>query len=51
MEEKLKTVIADEIRKVTALLISGECRDSVLTTKWLQSLQKIDEVCKNRNRY
>lgn len=51
-EKKLKDVINEEIRNVTALLISGEHHDaSIIKTKWLQSLQRIDDVCKNRNRY
>lgn len=51
-EPKLKDVINEEIRTVTALLISGEHHDaSIIKTKWLQSLQKIETICKNRNRY
>lgn len=51
-EKKLKDVINEEIRNVTALLISGKQHDaSTIKTKWLQSLQRIDDVCKNRNRY
>lgn len=51
-KEKLKDVINEEIRNVTALLISGEHHDaSTIKTKWLLSLQRIDSVCKNRNRY
>ena len=52
-EEKLKEVIREEIEKVTKLLIDGVNRPiSVAIAKtWLQSLQRIDGVCKERNRY
>lgn len=48
---KLKKVISEEIERVTKLLISSECGDKITTTKWLQSLQRINDVCKERNRY
>ena len=50
-EEKLKQVIHDELDKVTKLLISSESGDRITITKWLQSLQRINDVCKERNRY
>ncbi len=49
--EKLKDVIRSEMDKVTKMLISSEHSDKVTLTKWLQSLQKINDVCKERNRY
>lgn len=51
MEEKLKDVIRDEMDKVTKMLISSGNGDKITLTKWLQSLQRINEVCKERNRY
>lgn len=50
-DAKLKEVIRKEISDVTNLLIAGGSSNAVIITKWLQSLQRIDEVCKNRNRY
>lgn len=50
-DAKLKEVIREEIANVTNLLIAKGSTDAVIITKWLQSLQRIDEVCKNRNRY
>ena len=50
-EEKLKQVINDELDKVTKLLISSKSGDRITITKWLQSLQRINDVCKERNRY
>ena len=50
-EEKLKDVIRDEIDKVTQMLIDGGSKDATIITKWLQSLQRINDVCKERNRY
>ena len=50
-DAKLKEVIRKEIADVTNLLIAKGSTDAVIITKWLQSLQRIDEVCKNRNRY
>lgn len=49
--EKLKDVIRSEMDKVTKMLISPEHSDKITLTKWLQSLQKINDVCKERNRY
>lgn len=51
--EKLKNVLQEEQQICTKLLISGEISDSgkILVTKWLQSLQRIDKICKERNRY
>ncbi len=51
MEEKLKVVIMEEMEKVTKLLIENGSRDAIIITKWLQSLQRINNVCKERNRY
>ena len=51
MEQKLKDVIREEMDKVTKMLIENGSRDSVTYTKWLQSLQRIDNICKERNRY
>ena len=50
-DAKLKEVIRKEISDVTNLLIASGSTDAIIITKWLQSLQRIDEVCKNRNRY
>lgn len=50
-EEKLKDVIREEIEKVTQLLINGGSQNAIIITKWLQSLQRINDVCKERNRY
>ena len=53
MSEKLelKRTIQDEMEKVTKMLISPEHSDKITLTKWLQSLQRINDVCKERNRY
>ena len=51
MEEKLKDVIREEIDMVTKLLIENGSQNAIIITKWLQSLQRIDNVCKERNRY
>lgn len=51
MEEKLKDVIREEIEKVINLLTTNGSKDSIIITQWLQSLQKIDRTCKDRNRY
>ena len=48
---QLKTYIQEEIKNVTNMLISGGSTDAIILTKWLQSLQKIDSICKERNRY
>ena len=48
---KLKDVIHNEMNKVTYMLISSGTGDKITLTKWLQSLQRINNVCKNRNRY
>ena len=50
-EEKLKDIIRDEMDKVTQMLISGGSENAIIITKWLQSLQRINDVCKERNRY
>ncbi len=50
-EEKLKDVIRDEMDKVTKMLIDGGSTNAIIITKWLQSLRRIDDVCKERNRY
>ena len=51
-DSKLKKVIQEEKDKATKLLFDHDEKvDSVTITKWLQSLQRIDDVCKDRNRY
>lgn len=50
-EEKLKDVIREEMDKVTKMLIESGRTDAITLTKWLQSLQRINDVCKERNRY
>ena len=50
-EEKLKNVIREEMERVTKMLINGGSADAITITKWLQSLQRINDVCKERNRY
>lgn len=45
---KLKDVIREEINKVKDKLIETGLPEF---KEWLQSLQRIDDVCKNRNRY
>ena len=47
---KLKDFIKSEIDNVIKMLISPD-GDKIILTKWLQSLQKIDSICKERNRY
>lgn len=51
--EKLKDVIREEIDKVSKLLANEKPVFSTkyTLTKWLQSLQKINDTCKERNRY
>ena len=56
MSEKLelKRTIQDEMDRVTKLLIQGGENDHTrhaLFKEWLQSLQRINDVCKERNRY
>lgn len=51
MEEKLKEVIREEMDKVTKMLIDSGSQNAAIITKWLQSLQRINNVCKERNRY
>lgn len=50
-EEKLKNVIREEMERVMKMLINGGSTDAIIITKWLQSLQRINDVCKERNRY
>lgn len=50
-DSKLKKVIRDEMDNVMKMLISSEFGDKVTLTKWLQSLQRINDICKERNRY
>lgn len=50
-EEKLKNVIREEIERVMKMLIEHGSTDAIIITKWLQSLQRINDVCKERNRY
>jgi len=51
MEDKLKDVIRSEMDNVTKMLISPDYTDKIMLTKWLQSLQRINDICKERNRY
>lgn len=48
---KLKDVIRNEMDNVTKMLISSDNADKITLTKWLQSLQRINDICKERNRY
>ncbi len=51
-ENTLKGVIRKEIDTVTNMLLTNDDKLVVRVLKlWLQSLQTIDETCKNRNRY
>lgn len=51
-ESTLKKTIREEIEKVTELMVEdNDFPKFVITKRWLQSLQRIDSVCKNRNRY
>ena len=51
-ESTLKKLIHDEMDKVSRMLVSEDFKEQTfMLTKWLQSLQRIDDVCKNRNRY
>ena len=50
-DSKLKCIIREEREKANAeILITGSTHGTVIT-KWLQSLQRIEEYCKERNRY
>lgn len=49
--EKLKVVLQEEIDKVVHRLIDSGNKDSGTLKEWLQSLQRIDKVCEERNRY
>lgn len=49
--EKLKDVLHEEIDKVMYKLIDSGNKDSGTLKEWLQSLQRIDALCKERNRY
>ena len=48
---KLKDVIRNEIDNVSKMLITSKDTDKIIFTKWLQSLQRINDICKERNRY
>lgn len=50
-DSKLKKVIRDEMDNVMKMLLSFEYDDKLTLTKWLQSLQRINDICKERNRY
>lgn len=50
-ESKLKKLIREEKEKVTEMLLKNGSHDAIILTKWLQSLQRIDDLCKERNRY
>lgn len=52
-ESTLKKTIREESEKVSRMLVSSDFTDEQkhVFAKWLQSLQRIDDVCKNRNRY
>ena len=50
-QTRLKDVIREEMDKVTKMLIDGGNANAITLTKWLQSLQRINDVCKERNRY
>ena len=49
-DSKLKVAIREEIDKVAKMLTEHK-GDTVVITKWLQSLQRINDICKERNRY
>ena len=51
--EKLKNVIQEEQQIATKYMLSDAISKNVkvFVKKWLQSLQKIDNICKERNRY
>lgn len=51
-ESTLKKTIREEIDKVATMMVedSGLPKD-IIIKRWLQSLQRIESVCKNRNRY
>ena len=51
MEQKLKDVIREEMGKVTKMLIENGSRDSIIYTKWLQSLQTSSIRCKDCNHF
>lgn len=48
-ESKLKKIIIEEIISATYEMMNGGNKEII--QKWLQSLQRIDEYCKERNRY
>ena len=48
-ESKLKKMIREEIDKATNELMKWDAEETA--KKWLQSLQRIDKYCKERNRY
>ena len=48
-ESKLKKMIREELDKATNELLHGTAEETA--KKWLQSLQRIDGYCKERNRY
>lgn len=50
IHSKLKDALREEKDKVTQMLISSG-GDKITLTKWLQSLQRIENVCKERNRF
>ena len=51
-DSKLKKLLREEIDNVTKQLVQCEEQSTQQYLKsWLQSLQRIDDLCKERNRY
>ena len=50
-DSKLKTIIREEREKVNAEILKSGSTHGTIITKWLQSLQRIEDYCKERNRY
>lgn len=50
-DSKLKTIIREEKEKVTQEILKSGSLHADVVNKWLESLQRIDDYCKERNRY
>lgn len=47
----LEKIIMEEIQKINSEILQNGSAHGTIITKWLQSLQRIDAYCKERNRY
>ena len=51
-DSKLKIALREEVDKVSKVLTTEEnIRVVDIAKQWLESLQRINDICKDRNRY